>query len=160
MKWKSLSPVWLCNPMDCSLPGSSVHGVSQATILEWVAISSSRESSRPRDQTHISCVSCISRWILYHWITREAPLILVGATVHLKFNQYTHSPSVWVSTALVPDQVVGNDGYYKIYFANLLVEKWRSMLFGFECLELPWLSIFPQLAICLSFSVAFLFLCI
>ena len=39
----------LCNPMDCSLPGSSVHGISQARILEWVAISSSRGSSPPRD---------------------------------------------------------------------------------------------------------------
>ena len=39
----------LCDPMDCSLPGSSVHGISQARILEWVAISSSRGSSQPRD---------------------------------------------------------------------------------------------------------------
>ena len=44
----------LCNPTDCSLPGSSVHRILQARILEWVAISSSRGSSRPRDQTHIS----------------------------------------------------------------------------------------------------------
>ena len=41
----------LCDPTDCSLPGSSIRGVSQARILEWVAISSSRESSLPRDQT-------------------------------------------------------------------------------------------------------------
>ena len=39
----------LCDPMDCSLPGSSVHGIFQAEILEWVAISFSRGSSRPRD---------------------------------------------------------------------------------------------------------------
>ena len=44
----------LCNPMDCSLPGSSVHGISQARILEWVAIFSSRGSSHPRDRTHVS----------------------------------------------------------------------------------------------------------
>ena len=49
----------------CSLPGSSVHGIFQARILEWLAIFSSRGSSRPRDQTHISCISCIGRWILY-----------------------------------------------------------------------------------------------
>ena len=42
--------------MDCSLPGSSVQGISQARILEWVAISSSRGSSRPRDQTQVSCI--------------------------------------------------------------------------------------------------------
>ena len=47
----------LCNPMDHSPPGSSVHGCSQARILEWVAISSSRGSSPPRDGTHGSCLS-------------------------------------------------------------------------------------------------------
>ena len=41
----------VCNPMDCSLPGSSVHGILQARILEWVVISYSRGSSRPKDQT-------------------------------------------------------------------------------------------------------------
>ena len=44
----------LCNPMDCRLPGSSVHGILQARILEWVAIPSSRRSSQARDRTHIS----------------------------------------------------------------------------------------------------------
>ena len=58
----------LCNTMDCSPPGSSVHGVLQARLLEWVAISLSRGSSRPRDWTH---VSCSGRCILYHWATRE-----------------------------------------------------------------------------------------
>ena len=43
----------LCNPMDCSPPGSSVHGVFQARILEWVAISYSRESFWPRNQTSL-----------------------------------------------------------------------------------------------------------
>ena len=43
--------------MDCSPPGFSVHGISQARILEWVAISFSRESSWPRDRTHISCLA-------------------------------------------------------------------------------------------------------
>ena len=49
----------LCDPKDCSLPDSSVHGILQARTLEWVAISSSRGSSPSRDRTHISCVSCI-----------------------------------------------------------------------------------------------------
>ena len=44
----------LCNPMNCSLPGSSVHGILQARILEWVAVPSSRESFQPRDRTFIS----------------------------------------------------------------------------------------------------------
>ena len=55
-----LSTLW--NPLD-----SSVHGILQARIQEWIAISYSRGSSRPKDQTHISCISCIGRQILYHW---------------------------------------------------------------------------------------------
>ena len=47
----------LCDPMDCSLPGSSVHGNFQARVLEWAATSFSKGSSWPRDQTWISCVS-------------------------------------------------------------------------------------------------------
>ena len=58
-----------CNPMDCSPPGSSVHKIFQARILEWVA----KGSSWPRVQTHVSCVSCIGRQILYHCATWEVP---------------------------------------------------------------------------------------
>ena len=57
----------LWNPMDCSPPGSSVHGIFQATILKWVAMPSSRGSSWPRDWIQVSYVSCISRQVLYHW---------------------------------------------------------------------------------------------
>ena len=53
----------LRNPVDCSQPGSSAHGISQARILEWVATSSSRQSSRPRGWTSNSCVSCTGRQI-------------------------------------------------------------------------------------------------
>ena len=59
----------LCDPMACSLPVFSVHRILQARILEWVAISFSRGSSWPRDQT---CISCIGKWILYQWSTWEA----------------------------------------------------------------------------------------
>ena len=47
----------LCNHMDCSLPGSSIHGIFQATVLEWVAISFSRGSSQPRDRTQVSRIA-------------------------------------------------------------------------------------------------------
>ena len=47
----------LCDPMDCSPPVSSGHGILQSRILEWVAISFSRESFRPGDQTHVSCIA-------------------------------------------------------------------------------------------------------
>ena len=49
----------LCNPTACSPPGSSVRGILQARVLEWVAMPSSRGSSRPRYQTQVSCVPCI-----------------------------------------------------------------------------------------------------
>ena len=59
----------LCRPMDCSLLGAFVHGILQARILKWVAISSSRGSSRLRDRTHVSWTGgCI----LYHWAPWEA----------------------------------------------------------------------------------------
>ena len=61
------SRVQLCNPMGWSLPGSSVRGIPQARILGWVSKPSSRGSSQPRDWTCISYVSCIGRWVLYHW---------------------------------------------------------------------------------------------
>ena len=63
----------LCDILDCSPQGASFLGVLQARMLEWVVISSSRESSRPRDRTHISCISCTGRQILYHCATWEAP---------------------------------------------------------------------------------------
>ena len=77
----------LCNPIDCSLLGSSVHGISQAKILEWVAIPCSRGLSRPRDQT---LISCLGRQILYH-------LGSPYSFFHLRvFNDPSHS---WLQTS-------------------------------------------------------------
>ena len=70
----------LCDPMNCSLPGSSLHGILQARVLEWVAISFSRGSSRPRDRIPVSCIPG-RRFNL--WATTEA---------HLPFI-YSPSPS-------------------------------------------------------------------
>ena len=67
-----LCPI-LGDPMNCSPPGSSVHGISQARILEWVTISSSKGSSLPRDGNWVSFVWCIGRWSLYFGATWEAP---------------------------------------------------------------------------------------
>ena len=67
----------LCDLMDCSPPGSSVYGILQARILEWVAMASSRGSFRPRDQTCVSCVSCIGRWILYHCVTWASQFLFI-----------------------------------------------------------------------------------
>ena len=56
----------LCNSINCSPPGSSVHGILQARILEWVAVPSSTGSSQPRDPTHVSYLTCTDRQVLYH----------------------------------------------------------------------------------------------
>ena len=56
----------LFDPMDCSPPGSSVHEILQARILEWVAMPSFRGSSQPRDRTSVSYISCIGRQVFYH----------------------------------------------------------------------------------------------
>ena len=56
----------LCNSMNCSPPGSFVHGTLQARILEWVSMPSSRGSSQPRDRIYVSFVSCTGRQVLYH----------------------------------------------------------------------------------------------
>ena len=73
----------LCN---YSLPGSSVHGILQTKILEWLAISSSRGSSRPRDRTWVSCVSCIGQRTSYHWATREAHIYVIPQDKFLNLN--------------------------------------------------------------------------
>ena len=87
------------DPMDCSLPGSSVHIIFQARILEQVAISFSKESSQPRDGTCISYVSYIARWVLFFFFYQlEANYftILQWFLSYIDMNQpwiYMHSPS-------------------------------------------------------------------
>ena len=80
------SVVYDCSPMDCSPLGFSVLGILEATILEWVAISFFRESSWPRDRTHIFSVFCIGRQILYHWVTWE-------------YDCFNESASIWMESS-------------------------------------------------------------
>ena len=76
--------------MDCSLHGFSVHGIFQARVLEWVAISSSKGSSQPRDWT---CVSCIGRQISYH----SSHLTMGTVLVHHLFPGWWQEPPNWSS---------------------------------------------------------------
>ena len=73
-KWSEVaqSCLTLCDPMDCSLPGFSVHGIFQARVLEWVAISFSKGSSRLRDCTQVSCIADRGFTL---WATREAVIL-------------------------------------------------------------------------------------
>ena len=77
------SRLTLWDLMDCSPPASSVHGIFQARILEWVAISFSRGSSPPRNWT---CFSCIGRKVFYHWATKGSPSEREGE-MNRKFTQ-------------------------------------------------------------------------
>ena len=67
-----LSHVWLCDLVDCSPPSCSVHGILQARMLDWLAISSSRGPSQARDQTHVSLY-------LLHWQADSLPLSYLGS---------------------------------------------------------------------------------
>ena len=75
----SCSHVQLCDPMDCSMPGSSVHGILQAGRLGWIAMPSSTGSSQPRDQTH---VSYIAGSLFTVWAPREALTFLYYLLSH------------------------------------------------------------------------------
>ena len=97
--------------MDCSLPHSSVHGISQAIILGWLAIFL-KGSSQPKDQT----ISCIATWVLCHWATSEAPCPSVaescptrcdpmdcstpGFPVHRWLPEFTQTHVLWVGDAI------------------------------------------------------------
>ena len=72
-----------CDPMDHSPPGSSVHGILQASILGWVAMPSSRGSSWPRDRIWVSVISCTGRWVLYHSCHLGSPINIFSSVQSL-----------------------------------------------------------------------------
>ena len=93
-KWKLVAQACptLCDPVNRSLPGSSVHRIFQASILKWVAIPFSRGSSRPTDRTWVSCLT--GRFFTV-WAAREAKLL-----VHPKPNSILGPKSSWLLRAL------------------------------------------------------------
>ena len=89
--WKALvtqSCPTLRNLMDCSPPGSSVHEISEARILEWVAVSFSWEYSWPRDQTQ---VSCIAGGFFTIWVIREAIILYIYIYICMYVYIYIYS---------------------------------------------------------------------
>ena len=83
--------------MDCSPPGSSLHGILQSRISEWVATSYSKGSYWPRDRTCTSCISCTGRQILYHWATW---LTEMKPYVHTDLHTNVHSSFTFMSPKL------------------------------------------------------------
>ena len=97
----------LCDPMNCSLQGSSVRGIFQAKVLVWVAISSSRGSFWPRDWNYISSISCIGRQILCHWAT-GGPIYNLNHTYIVPYdfwNTFTSFNLIFLSTPSTRDRL-------------------------------------------------------
>ena len=123
-----------------SPPGSSVHGIFQARMLEQVAISCSRGSSQPRDQTWDSHISCIDRRILYHWATREAPSLFTWCISFLGLpkqsitsivasndtNALSHSSGGWKSEIRCWQGHAPSEGSFLLRFSG---GSWQTLAF-------------------------------
>ena len=110
----------LCDPMDCSPPGFSVHWILQARILEWVVVPFSRESSQPRDQTQVSCFA--GRFYTI-WVTRKVPNLLLQREVFLHVSHYFHFENnnsqiifLFLSFILIYSKELIFASYYKLLY--------------------------------------------
>ena len=140
MKWSEVAqscPI-LWDPMDCSLSGSSVHGISQERKMDWAPISFSRSSSRSKDRTHVSCISS-------NWRADSLPLEPPGKPLYIlipNINMYiTHSHmhshtqkcnfpllkfTCGVSFRLVSLRMQKVNPKIPFFLPNLVYEKWHS----------------------------------
>ena len=109
----------LCDPMDCSLSGFSVHGISQARILEQVAISSSRRSSGPRGRTHLA--PALAGGFFTTRATWEAPITKISVNKNLPFSKHVNINRVFHSLLC------------KVFFTQL--KKKQETSFTFHCLK-------------------------
>ena len=129
MKWSEVAqscPI-LCNPMDCSLSGSSVYGIFQARVLEWIAISFSRGSSRPRKWTPVSHITgridafelwCWRKLLRVPWTTRRFNQFILketspeysleGLLLKLKLHYFDHL--MWRADSLEKTLMLGKAG--------------------------------------------------
>ena len=148
----------LCNPMGCSSPGSSVHGILQARILEWVAMSSPRGSSQPRNWTRVSFISCIGRQILYHSshlgrplnvpitssLSTSAPSLLAAWECHSALGPHPRALTPWLIAPhplnLLPPQAI------------TVVELWKVWA------PQQWTWMFPLVFLCVCFLLAISYL--
>ena len=114
----------LCNPMDSSPPGSSVHGILQARLLEGIAIPFSRGSSWPRDQT---LVSCIGRWVLYHFTTWELALLIRQSSFRLLLLQFSCLWTETLSLSLFNMEWVALIPWPRIFLQNTTTTPYHSL---------------------------------
>ena len=115
----------LWDSMDCSPPGSSVHGVLQGRILEWAAIFFFRGSSQPRDRTW---VSCIADWFFTNWVTRETylgiiPFLqLINCMALEKYITF-----LWLSFFICKTRIIHSNGWKVLGWQNMLMALRRSV---------------------------------
>ena len=108
--------------MDCSSPGSSVHGIFEARTLEWVATSFSKGSSQSRYRT---CVSFIVRQILYHWATREACVTLGSFSKNICFTGWCSMIELNFKDAFNSFERLKNESRWsQCYYAYLTAGEW------------------------------------
>ena len=144
----------VCNPMDCSLPGSSVQGIFQARILEWVAMPFSRGSFWPRDWTLVFYVSCIGRQVLY--LGPNKINIYQGAS---ESHKWKLSLGCHLSVSLAPSILthVGRQFWVCISFASASFISLKALLQQanfYSCLGI-WFIFFSLLNLILSAPTLF-----
>ena len=120
----------LCDPMDCSPAGSSVHGISQARILEWAATSSLRGSSQPRDQI---LVSCITGGFFMDWVTRKHMLLLFFFFYNL-LRQWIFYQNI-ISCLWC---IFESTGFHLLIFCLGLSQSWGKWAIIFILIDLVW----------------------
>ena len=130
-----------CDPMDCSSPSSSVHGIFQARILEWVAIYSSRGSSQTRDRTPVSCFSL-------HWQANSLLLSHLGSPVYPKARgNILQTPCVLLMFLRARKKLL-NFLISHYFTLSSLVNKclvfWWSLILGSVCVVTVWEDVFSH----------------
>ena len=129
MKWSEVaqSCPTLCNPMDCSLPGSSVHGIFQARILEWVAISFSRGSSRPWDWTQVFCIAgrrftiWATRACIISNLYRNFQMKMIGLLISCPWQEFSDRTGRIIQTSPTLTQMTWE------YMGAYLCEFWETV---------------------------------
>ena len=126
---RSCPALW--DPMGCSPPGSSGHGILQARVLEWVAVPASKGSAPPQDWTHVSFISCIGRWVLYHWATWEALddasgwsqlIVTLETSMGLKILCSKLDRWLWHLHGQYCSLLLFKNNYEDIFFLNVLLQ--------------------------------------
>ena len=121
--------------MDCSLQDSSLCGILHTRIMEWVAIPFSRGSSQPRDWTHVFCISCIDRHILYHWHHLGNPDQALGETrTRYSYNVirslFSFSGLTWFSKSFLLETKKMNDSRLTFYQWTIPAERYYKTSFS------------------------------